>query len=149
MRAAPVDQSVLQPLPWLPVLETGFADIDSQHRALIDDANAIHALVVARSDWSKLATAVGRMHRDCQLHFADENKLLSGSGFSDATGHALEHERVLEEIAEIHGIIRATTHPSPLHWELAMTLRSLLIDHFLRYDLKYKSHIMYHQPFGP
>jgi hypothetical protein len=50
-------------------------------------------------------------------------------------------------VAAIHGIVRATAEPSPLHWELALTLRSLLVDHFLRYDLQYKSHVMYHRPF--
>ena len=144
-----MDQLALQPLPWLPVLETGHASIDSQHRQLVDDANAILALVLARADWNKLTACIGKMHRDCQLHFADENKLLSESGFSDATAHALEHERILKEVAEIHGIMRAAAMPTPLHWELAMTLRGLLMDHFLRYDLKYKSHVMYHRPFGP
>ena len=144
-----MDQSVLQPLPWLPVLETGYAEIDSQHRELINDANAIHALVGARGDWPTLTAAIGKMHRDCQLHFADESKLLSASGFSDAAAHALEHEHILGEVAEIHGIIRATANPSPLHWELALSLRGLLMDHFLRYDLQYKSHVMYHQAFGP
>ena len=144
-----MDQSSLRPLPWLPVLETGFAEIDAQHRALIEDANAIQAQIAGRGDWDKLAAAVAKMHRDCQLHFADESRLLSGSGFSDATAHALEHERILREVADIHGIVHATTNPSPLHWELAATLRGLLIDHFLRYDLKYKSHVMYYQPFGP
>ena len=140
-----MDESVMQPLAWLPVLETGYPDIDSQHRELIDDANAIHALIVARSDWHALAATVGKMVRDCQLHFATENKMLSASGFSDAAAHALEHERLLQEIAQIHGIICSTSHPSSLHWELGLTLRSLLVDHLLRYDLRYKSHIMYHQ----
>lgn len=145
---ANMDEGVLQPLPWLPVLETGYLEIDLQHRELIDDANVVHTLIVARAGWDRLAAAIGKMHRDCQLHFAEEDKLLSASGFSDAKAHALEHERVLGEVAEIHGIIRATAQPSPLHWELALSLRGLLMDHFLRYDLQYKSHIMYHQPFG-
>jgi hemerythrin-like metal-binding protein len=142
-----VDQSVFQPLPWLPVLETGYDDIDSQHRELIDDANAIHGLIAARGDWQALATAIDKMGRDCHAHFAEENRLLSGSGFSDATAHALEHARILQEVEHIHGIVRATSQPSPLHWELGLCLRGLLLDHFLRYDLKYKSHLMYFQPF--
>jgi hemerythrin len=147
LRAAFVDQRVLQPLPWLPVLETGYDDIDSQHRELIDDANAVHALIVERDDWPALTSALDKMVHDCQSHFAEENKLLSGSGFSDATAHALEHERILKEVERIHEVVRAATGPSPLHWELGLSLRCLLLDHFLRYDLQYKSHIMYYQPF--
>jgi hemerythrin-like metal-binding protein len=142
-----VDQSVLQPLPWLPVLETGYDHIDAQHRELIDDANALHALIGARGDWKGLTAAVDKMVRDCHSHFAEENKLLAGSGFSDATAHALEHERILKEVGRIHEIVRATARPSPLHWELGLGLRCLLLDHFLRHDLQYKSHIMYYQPF--
>jgi hemerythrin len=144
-----MDQSTLQPLPWLPVLETGHAEIDGQHRELIDDANAIYELIATRGDWARLTDAIGKMRRDCALHFADENKLLSSSGFSDAAAHALEHSRILEQVAQIHGTIRAAPGPTRLHWELALTLRSLLIDHFLRYDLQYKSHVMYHRAFGP
>jgi hemerythrin len=143
-----MDQSTLQPLSWLPILETGYAEIDGQHRELIDDANTVYELVATQGGWAELTAAVGKMHRDCALHFAAENKLLSSSGFSDAAAHALEHSRVLDQVAQIHGTIRAAPAPTRLHWELALTLRSLLIDHFLRYDLRYKSHVMYHQPFG-
>lgn len=141
------DETPLQPLPWLPVLETGHAEIDHQHRELVDDANEVYALIVTRGDWAKLVAAIGKMHRDCALHFAEENAVLSSSGYSDAAAHALEHNRLLDQVAQIHGIIRAAPAPTRFHWELALTLRSLLLDHLLRYDLQYKSHIMYHQPF--
>src|SRR5512147_708472 len=111
-----MDQFSLQPLPWLPVLETGHEEIDRQHRELIADANAVQDIVIQRGEWSDLTTAIGKMQRDRALHFADESKLLANSGFSDAHAHELEQ------------------------------LRSLLIDHFLRYDLQYKSHLMYYEP---
>lgn len=141
-----MDQATLQPLPWPPVLETGYPDIDRQHRELIDDANEVQESVLKHSDWAAVAVAVGKMHRDCAVHFADESKLLATSGYSDIAEHELEHQRILAEIAHIHGIVRATREPTRYHWELAMTLRSLLIDHFLRYDLRYKSHLMYFEP---
>jgi len=141
-----MDQFSLQPLPWLPVLETGHSAIDSQHRELIADANVVQDIVVQRGEWADLAAAIGKMHRDCTLHFADETKLLASSGFSDTAAHELEHQRILDEIGEIHGIIRAAPTPTRYHWKLALTLRSLLIDHFLRYDLQYKSHLMYYEP---
>lgn len=56
-----MDQGVLQPMPWLPVLETGHAEIDLQHRELVDDANAVLEQVIQRSDWPKLVAAVERM----------------------------------------------------------------------------------------
>lgn len=74
--------------------------------------------------------------------------MLSASRYSDATEHALEHQRILEDIAQIHKIIHTVAVPTRYHWELALTLRSQLIDHFLRYDLRYKSHMMYCEPLG-
>lgn len=143
------DQPALQPLPWLPVLETGHEEIDQQHRALIHDANEVIALVINGTDWGKLVAAMGRMHRDCALHFADEEKLLATSGYGEAAAHALEHQRLLEQIAQIDGLMRAASAPTRFDWERALTVRSLLLDHFLRYDLLYKSHIMFHQPRRP
>ncbi len=144
-----MDRSALQPFPWLPVLETGYADIDRQHHELIDDANVVQELVVSKGDWIELVAAIGKMHRDCAIHFADESKLLAASNYADAAEHALEHQRILGEIGHIHGIVRAAPTPTRYHWELALTLRSLLIDHLLRYDLRYKSHVMYLAPYGP
>ena len=141
-----MDQLSLQPLPWLPVLETGHEETDRQHRELIADANAVQDIVIQRGEWTDLTTAIGKMQHDCALHFADESKLLANSGFSDSHAHELEHRRILDEIGKIHGIIRAAPTPTRYHWELALTLRSLLIDHFLRYDLQYKSHLMYYEP---
>jgi hemerythrin-like metal-binding protein len=144
-----MDQRTLLPLPWLPVLETGNPAIDRQHQELIDDANTVQALVVREGAWTELVAAIGKMHRDCAIHFADESKLLAASNYADAAEHALEHQRILGEIGQIHGIVRSAPTPTRYHWELALTVRSLLVDHFLRYDLRYKSHLMYMAPYGP
>ena len=115
----PMDQGVLRPLPRLPVLETGHTEIDLQHRELIDDANAVLEQVIQQSGWPKLVAAVERMQRDCTTHFADESMMLSASRYSDTTEHALEHQRILEDIAQIHKIIRTVAGPTRNHWELA------------------------------
>jgi len=136
-------ETPLQRLPWLPVLETGHEIIDEQHRHLIDDANEVYELIAAGGDWARLTAVMGRMHRACAVHFAEENKLRARLNFSDAAVHALEHKRLLERVDDIHALISMASVPTLLHRELATTLRSLLLDHLLRYDLRYKSHIMY------
>lgn len=134
----------LEPLPWLPVLETGNATVDREHRQLIEDANAVHALVGAGGSWGELVETARLMRDRCVEHFATEDAVLKATRYPDYTRHIRAHRRILTEIDTIIADMESAAAPTRLHWELALSLRGILVDHLLRDDLRYKSHLMYY-----
>jgi hemerythrin-like metal-binding protein len=131
-----------EPLPWLPVLETGHPDLDREHRELIDDANDLLALVRRRAPWQELLAAARRMRDHCGPHFENEDRILRAARFPDRDRHRRAHRRVTAEMNGILAELESVDAPTRLEWELALSLRGLLLDHLLRNDLKYKSHLM-------
>lgn len=140
------DMRGLEPLPWLDILETGNAQVDGEHRQLIDDANQVHALVSEGATWEQVVTTARAMRERCALHFATEDKVLKATRFPDVDRHLRAHRRILLEIDTILQDIEGAEQPTRLHWELVLSLRGILVDHLLRDDLKYKSHLMYYEP---
>lgn len=135
----------LEPLPWLPILETGHEAVDREHRQLIEDANAVHAIVSGGGSWSDLLATAREMRERCIRHFATEDEVLTATRFPDRERHLRAHKRILKAIDSIIADLDAAAPPNRFHWELALSLRGLLVDHLLRDDLKYKSHLMYYE----
>ncbi len=138
--------SALEPLPWLAILETGHEEVDREHRQLIEDANAVHVIVAGGGSWSELVATARQMRDRCVVHFATEDKVLKATRFPDLARHLRAHRRILAAIDAIVADLESTAAPNRFHWELALSLRGLLVDHLLRDDLKYKSHLMYYEP---
>jgi hemerythrin len=130
----------LPPLSWLSALETGIGDIDGDHRQLIDDTNLVLAELKRGGPILELAEA---MRAHCREHFAREERLLAEHGFAGVEAHAVEHRRLEAELDGLIARIAEAGADARARRELGLRLRWLLLDHFLHYDLRYKSHVLH------
>lgn len=131
----------LGPVPWLEVLETGWSAVDEAHHRLVDHANALLELLERDRDRTDVAAMAAVMRADCVAHFREEEKIMAAAGFAGVMRHRAEHLRIEREICGIADGLRSAAAPSHLHI-LVLAFRGLLLDHLLRYDLSYKSHLM-------
>jgi hemerythrin-like metal-binding protein len=79
-------------IPWNPALETGYDEVDTQHRALyalVNDLNA--AALVGVEDPEQIAHQVNRILRYATLHFETEASLMARSSYPRATEHLAVH----------------------------------------------------------
>lgn len=129
----------LPPLNWLAALETGVHEIDSDHRKLIDDANLVHAALLRGGPILELAEA---MRADCRAHFAREEELLGRHSFAALAAHAAEHRRFERELDDLVARIANAGADAEARRDPGLRLRWLLLDHFLHYDLRYKSYLI-------
>jgi hemerythrin len=143
MANASKDNFLFRRIEWLDTLNMEQPDIDADHHKLIDDTNIILAVLGAERPWAELAGLVRRMRENCIAHFRREEEILVRQGFAGAEAHAAEHYRIEQELADVVRDIESAMVPSAPARELADYFRSLLLNHFLRYDLKYKSHLLY------
>lgn len=139
----PEDNPLFQRIEWLDALNTDHPEIDDDHRRLIDDTNIILAVLALDRPWAELIELVLRMRANCVAHFRREEQILAHEDYPDIAGHAAEHRRIEQELATVVDDLAEIPNPSPPARELALYFRSLLLNHFLRYDLRYKSHLLY------
>lgn len=128
-------------LPWIAALETGIPEIDSDHRQLVDGANRLLEGLFAEQPWPEILDQLAAMRDQCFAHFAREERLLKMEEFPKFAPHAAEHRRIEGEIDAIKAGVEAAPERTDLAVELVLSFRALLIDHLIRYDLAYKSHL--------
>lgn len=139
----PLDGEALAPVPWLPILETGHEAIDDEHKTLLEDTNTILAIFTRRGAWIDLQAAARTLRDRCIVHFRNEDRLFKKLRFPGADRHRRSHRRIMAEINGVLAALETVDTPGRQDWELALSLRGILVDHLLREDLAYKSHLMH------
>ncbi|GAB4287164.1 MAG: hemerythrin family protein [Coriobacteriia bacterium] len=83
------------PFEWSSSLETGHADIDEQHRGIFALANRLaDAIDRGTDDEDAIADAVYGLTDYVVEHFADEEALMTESGYPEASSHRSVHEHL-------------------------------------------------------
>lgn len=136
------DPRKLVPLVWVPIFEFGVPDIDDEHRALLVDINELTRLLANEPSWPDVAKICRKLYDECVSHFRDEHALLQQTRFGHIAAHLEEHRRTELLLSILIEAIESVTEPSRQHVEMALFVRSMLVDHFFRYDIGYKSHVM-------
>ena len=105
-------------LVWVPELDTGIAEIDRQHRRIVDYINKLYELR-SSPDREALGDVIGEMIDYTVSHFVFEESLIESAGYMFAGPHKKVHElftrRVIEMqtrfdagedvAAELHGML--------------------------------------------
>ena len=105
-------------LVWVPELDTGIAEIDRQHRRIVDYINRLYELR-SSPDREGLGDVIGEMIDYTVSHFVFEESLIESAGYMFAGPHKKVHElftrRVIEMqtrfdagedvAAELHGML--------------------------------------------
>jgi hemerythrin len=134
--------STFNPIAWSPIFEVNNPDIDDDHRLLIENANTLLEMMTNKASFDQLLSHAKIMRDECREHFSKEEEVLRKEAFSGLDDHTNEHRRIEREIDDIIERMHLYSSENPLVQELILTFRSCLLDHLLRYDLKYKSHLM-------
>ena len=111
-------ENVMALLGWVPELDTGIAEIDRQHRRIVDYINKLYELR-SSPDREALGDVIGEMIDYTVSHFVFEESLIESAGYMFAGPHKKVHElftrRVIEMqtrfdagedvAAELHGML--------------------------------------------
>ncbi len=130
--------------PWDPSLETGYPDIDEQHKGLFVLADKLAGAIAActltdeglcEEDENTVANAVYGLTDYCVEHFADEEALMKSAGYPALSVHCSLHEQLTAETLTItarffndEGVIPETLAPFITTW---------LSEHIRRHDMQF------------
>ncbi len=117
-------------MQWKSEFETGIAEIDRQHRTIVQLVSDFETAVNARANWNSLHPMVHRAKEYAKFHFAVEESLMQIYDYPSMTAHRSEHRFVLERVADLEGgVLRKDTIV-----DLVPLFRTWLLSHFMDSD---------------
>jgi diguanylate cyclase (GGDEF)-like protein/hemerythrin-like metal-binding protein len=150
LAAAPADLSLLKAgepitqLNWNPRYESGNAELDGQHRQLLDDANRLLKLVSAiaegrasQGDHTAMLGVVDALLADVKLHFATEERVLSENKWPGLAEHRIGHAQLLARAQELRGKLVETPPACSAATLVDFVAVELIANHILRSDRGY------------
>lgn len=129
----------MKPHEWKKSFETGNAVIDARHRELVASLNNISALIDKGKGKQAFAECLAfrKLTRD---HFDEETEILREAEFPRLKNHIRTHKKTLKQFDEVFsgcGDICKESGPCPCREDLSF----LTLDHIVRHDLDFKSHL--------
>jgi hemerythrin len=121
---------------WSPLFETGIADIDGDHRALIALATAIGDGLARRDE--RFRATLQEFIDAAEKHFTKEEDILGRAGFPDLDAHKAYHASLLTRAKELRKICDAEGDAEQAA-SCYSGLVDFLIDDVVRGDTQFKS----------
>jgi hemerythrin len=99
-------------LVWSKDYSVNVAEIDKQHKKLLEHVNKLHAGMEAQIDKQDLHQLVVNMYEYAVFHFAFEEKLMKQHGMDYIEKHHKEHKLLLEHLKHISDAVPDGKRPA-------------------------------------
>ena len=123
---------------WSQNLSVNIAEIDTQHKRLVDLINHLHDSMKG----GKGKEAMGKILKDLTdytvYHFSTEEKLFEKYGYPESARHKKEHEDLTKQVLDIGRKYNAGD--MILTMDLMNFLKEWLNNHIMQVDKKYSSY---------
>ena len=88
-------------IEWRKDFETGVADVDHEHKELVDLINALDARLGEKVDDQTVSDFLGEVFARISAHFALEESIMRKHAYDEYAAHKAEHEALLDDIRDI------------------------------------------------
>jgi hemerythrin len=126
----------MKTIEWRPEFSTGIAEVDHEHRGLIELINtALAKCAEAPAARREIQAALGEIFARTTAHFALEERLMERLEYDQRREHKRDHERLLEDIRDImDGVGQDAGFDQEL---FAARLSSWFSEHFRTHDARF------------
>ena len=125
-------------MPWGEHLEVGIAEIDEQHRWLVDTTNSLHALLsTGDAQAAELGAILEQLMDYTMNHFIVEEEIFDRLGYPESDAHKAQHNIFCEKVMDL-----LTRHDmgETVGVEALNLLKSWLTNHIVKVDKQYVEH---------
>jgi hemerythrin len=122
-------------IEWRKEFETGVADVDHEHRELVDLINDLHGEIVKGSDHARINEFLGEVFAKIAAHFALEESIMRKHRYDEYEAHKAEHEALLDEIRDIMDEAELAADGN-YQTALSETVRDWFVNHFKSKDAR-------------
>lgn len=78
----------------------GIAELDDEHKTLIDDINKLHEELTGNNERSEIKACLGEIYVRMEAHFALEERVMKVHEYEFFDEHKHEHDELLESYTE-------------------------------------------------
>ena len=122
-------------IEWREDFETGVADVDHEHRELVDLLNELHAKLENDESKETVSAFLGEVFAKISAHFALEETVMRKHGYDEYTEHKADHEHLLDEIRDIMDDYEAGQF-ADFRDQLGHAVRDWFVGHFKTKDAR-------------
>jgi hemerythrin len=121
-------------LQWRDEFSVGIAEVDHEHRELIELINELQQDLQAGSDKRKIVRSLGEIYAQISAHFALEEKMMRTRRYPAYAEHKEDHETLLDDLRDImDGVEDDGVFDEA---QLNVDLNRWFSDHFRTHDAK-------------
>jgi hemerythrin-like metal-binding protein len=88
-------------LTWQASFSIGIAEVDHEHRGLIDLINNLHDALGGERSGERVEAFLGEIYADISAHFALEEKVMRDRRYDALAEHKADHERLLDGLRDL------------------------------------------------
>jgi len=122
-------------IEWRKDFETGVADVDHEHRELIDLINALHGQLASDARAETISEFLGEVFARISAHFALEETIMRKHSYDQYEDHKTDHEKLLDDIRDIMDDFEAGKYLA-YDEALAAAVHDWFVDHFKTRDAR-------------
>lgn len=126
-------------IAWSNRLELGVAEIDKQHRGLVDMVNELNAAMQQGRGKTAVGTVLDGLVSYTEYHFGAEEKLMTDSGYAGTDRHRQEHLAFVTTIIDLREAHRQGR--LGLSTSVMSFLSDWLSSHIMGTDRQYVPHL--------
>lgn len=109
--------------------------IDTQHRRLFEQANAILDAVDSNKELTEVLSLLDAMAEYARYHFGEEEALMARHDYPETEGHRTRHARLMDQLVELSGSLQ--TKGDADSSEMLLFLQEWLVAHICTEDRRY------------
>ena len=130
-----VANQLLEKITWQKEYNTGFINIDLEHKMLADMVNYCITLTKSNNNNPhEIRTILNKMADYARLHFEHEEKMLLETQYPFLEEHKHEH---LQYVCQLNEMIKHYDEGDLTSYELLKFLKDWLLHHILEMDMQY------------
>lgn len=122
-------------IEWRKEFETGVAEVDHEHRELVDLINALYAELSKNAPKETVSAFLGEVFARISAHFALEETAMRKHRYDEYADHKRDHEKLLDALRDIMDAYEQDAYLD-LSDALARSLRDWFVDHFKQRDAR-------------
>ncbi len=120
---------------WQDSFNLGIADVDQEHKDLIDLINVVHQRAIDIDRRDTIDDALGQIFARVSAHFANEERTMLALEFPEYWLHRVDHERLLDQLSGFIATFQRTHDLDAT--ALAQRLESWFMVHFRSFDARF------------
>ncbi len=122
-------------MTWKDSYSVGVAEIDRQHKKLIDMINTLHQAMSQGKGKQVVNAVLADLANYCATHFRQEEKFMADAGYPELDAHREKHQKMTQKVLALQADVKAGK--ATITMEVMRFLEQWLDKHILGTDKKY------------